>query len=291
MRSIPPLRSLLFVPADSERKLARALESGADALLIDLEDSIQTSHKARARAAAAEFLRASLGLAARPLLYVRINGLDSGLIDEDLGAVIAAGAEGLVLPKSESGASILHLDAKLRVHEALLDRGENTVELIAVAESAVSLLKFGSYASVSQRLCALTFGSEDLAHDLGASASRTAEGALIDPLLLARNLCLAAAAAAGVGAIDSICTDFKNDDVLRREAAAAARDGFVGKVAIHPAQVGPINAAFLPSAQMLAWAKTVIAAFEASPATGAIAIDGVMYDRPHLVRARRLLGR
>jgi citrate lyase subunit beta/citryl-CoA lyase len=283
------MRSLLFVPADSERKLAKGLASGADALIIDLEDSIVAERKAAARDAATEFLRAARSRTNGPRLLVRVNGLDTGLIDADLAAVVAARPDAIVLPKAEGGASVVHLDAKLNAQEALACLAEGSIRIVAVAETGASLFSFGSYGGASKRLSALTFGGEDLARDLGAQTNRDAAGYYLDAFRLARALSLAGAAAAGVAAIDGICTDFRNDTLLRREAEEAARDGFSSKVAIHPGQVAIINEAFTPSAESIARARAIVAAFAVSPQAGALAIDGVMYDRPHLVRAQQLL--
>lgn len=286
------MRSLLFVPADAPGKLDKALGCGADALIIDLEDSVAPQRKAAARAAAAEFIATAAARSGRPRLLVRINGLDSGLADADLDAVVPAGPDAVVLPKAEGGASIMHADAKLAVREALCGRPDGVIAIVAIAtETARALFSAGTYRGASARLGALTWGAEDLAADLGAEANRDANGDFLDPYRLARSLCLAAAAAAKVEAIDTVYVDFRNAEGLRRECQAARRDGFTGKMAIHPAQVGTINEIFTPAPDAMERAKAIIEAFAASPGAGVVAIGGVMFDRPHLARAERLLAR
>jgi citrate lyase subunit beta/citryl-CoA lyase len=284
------MRSLLFVPADSPRKLEKALTTDADALIVDLEDAIAADQKQAARANAAAFLRDIPPSAAGMPIFVRVNGLESGLTDADLDAVLPANPYGVVLPKGEGGASITHLDAKLTAREAIHGIEEGTTRIFAFAiESARALFLAGSYAGSSRRLIALTWGSEDLTPEFGWTGSRDADGRLLEPYRLARTLCLAAAAAARVAAIDTVFADFRSADGLRREAEDAARQGFSGKMAIHPAQIAVINEVFAPSPEKLAWARAVADAFAAAPDKGAVAVDGVMYDRPHLLQAEQLL--
>ena len=286
------MRSLLFVPADGGAKLDKAVRSGADAVIVDLEDSIAPERKAAARAHAADFLRHAVLLDPRPRLLVRVNGLETGLIDADLDAIVPARPDAVMLPKAEGGASVVHADAKLAAREAIAGLPDGHIGILAIAtETAAALFGAGSYARASPRLLGLTWGAEDLSAELGAEANRDAEGRFLDPYRLARVLCLAAAAAARVQAIDTIVADFRNLELLRREAAQAGRDGFTGKMAIHPAQVPVINEVFTPTAAAVAEARAVVAAFERDPGKGAVGIDGVMYDRPHLERARRLLAR
>ena len=286
------MRSLLFVPADAPGKLDKALGCGADALIIDLEDSVAPQRKAAARAAAADFIARVPVDRPRPRLLVRINALASGLADADLDAVVLAGPDAIMLPKAEGGASVLHADAKLAAREALCGRPEGSIALVPIAtETAHALFVAGTYLGASARLSALTWGAEDLAAELGAEANRDASGNFLDPYRLARALCLAAAAAAKVDAIDTVYVDFRNADGLRRECEEARRDGFCGKMAIHPAQVAIINEVFTPSAEAIAKAQSVVDGFAASPGAGVIAIGGVMFDRPHLARAERLLAR
>jgi len=286
------MRSLLFIPADSPKKLDKGLSSGADALIVDLEDSVSADRKAQARSGALAFLREAAAAAKRPRLLVRINALDSGLTDDDLDAVIAGGPDAIMLPKAEGGVSVTHLHAKLLAREAMAGLTEGEIGIVALAtETASSLFTTGSYRNSSPRLAALTWGAEDLSADLGAEANRGADGRFLDPYRLARTLCLAGAAAAGVPAIDTVYVDFRNDAGLRQEAEEARRDGFTAKMAIHPGQVAAINEVFTPTAQAIAHAQSIVDAFDAQPGAGVVGIGGKMYDRPHLVRARILLGR
>jgi citrate lyase subunit beta/citryl-CoA lyase len=286
------MRSLLFVPADSPGKLRKALGSGADALILDLEDSIAPERKEAARAGAAEFLARTVPLHERPHLIVRVNALATGLIDADLDAVVQARPDAIMLPKAEGGASLAHADAKLCVREALHGIDAGAIRIVAIAtETAAALFVAGTYRGASPRLAALTWGAEDLAAELGAEANRDSQGQFFDPYRLARALCIAAAAAADVPALDTVYVDFRNDTGLRRECEEARRDGFTGKMAIHPGQVATINDVFTPAAAAIAKAQAIVAAFAATPGVGVVGIDGVMYDRPHLARAERLLAR
>ena len=284
------MRSFLFVPADSGRKLDKAMASGADAVIVDLEDSIAPDGKAAARKSAAAFLTEVAKSADRPHLLVRVNGIATGLIDEDLDAVTGARPDAIMLPKAEGGASIIHVDAKLTACEAIAGLPDRSIRILAIAtETAAALFLAGTYAGASSRLEGLTWGAEDLSAEFGAETNRAADGQFLDPYRVARTLCLAGAAAAQVPAFDTVTPDFRNTDLLRREAEEARRDGFQGKIAIYPAQVPIINEVFTPTAAAIARARAIVAAFDASPGKGAVAIDGVMYDRPHLVRASRLL--
>jgi citrate lyase subunit beta/citryl-CoA lyase len=286
------MRSLLFVPADSARKLDKAMSSGADALIIDLEDSIALDGKAGARAAAAAFVKEATASAARPYLMVRVNGLQTGLIDADLDAIAPAKPDAIMLPKAEGGAAVIHADAKLAVREAKNDLPEGHIKILPIAtETAAALFVAGTFAGARTRLIGLTWGAEDLSAELGARANRDGEGRFLDPYRLARTLCLAGAAAAAVPAIDTVFVNFRDSEGLRRECREACRDGFVGKMAIHPAQVPIINEVFTPSAEAIAHAESIIAAFAAAPGAGVVGIGGVMYDRPHLARAKQLLAR
>jgi citrate lyase subunit beta / citryl-CoA lyase len=286
------MRSLLFVPGDSPRKLAKGLESGADALILDLEDSVASDRKAEARATALAFLNEAHSAARRPRLLVRVNGLDTGLIDADLDAVVAGRPDAILLPKAEGGPSVIHLDAKLAAREAIAGLPDGAIRIMAIAtETAAALFVAGTYAGASLRLAGLTWGAEDLSADLGAETNRDADGRFTGPFRLARSLCIAAAAAAKVAALDTVFVDFRNAQGLRREAEEARRDGFTGKLAIHPGQVAAINEVFTPSPAEIAKAEAVVAAFAAVPGVGVVGIDGVMYDRPHLERAKRMLAR
>jgi citrate lyase subunit beta/citryl-CoA lyase len=286
------MRSLLFTPGDQPRKLEKAMQSGADAVLVDLEDSIAPERKAQARGIAADFLKEAITATARPRLFVRVNGHETGMIDDDLDAVMAGRPDGILLPKAEGGASVTHLDAKLAVREALHGIDDNATRILALTtETAAAMFTGGTYKGSSARLVGLTWGAEDLSSELGAEANRDAQGHFLDPYRLARSICLTAAAAAGVQAIDTVYVDFRNIDGFRRETQDGRRDGFTGRLAIHPAQVAIINEVFTPSADAIAHAQRVIAAFAAAEGAGTIGIDGMMYDRPHLARAHQLMAR
>jgi citrate lyase subunit beta/citryl-CoA lyase len=286
------MRSLLFVPADSEKKLAKGFDSGADALILDLEDSVAAARKAGARETALGYLKAQQPRAQRPRLIVRVNALDSGLTDADLDGVVAGRPDAILLPKAEGGAAVIHLDAKLTAREAIHGLAEGAIKIIALAtETAAALFVCGTYRDSSPRLCGITWGAEDLSAELGSETNRDATGQFTSPYLLARNLSLAAAASARVQAIDTVYADFRNMQGLRAEAEMARRDGFTAKMAIHPAQVAIINEVFTPTREAIETARAVVAAFAADPSAGVVAIGGVMYDRPHLTRAERLLAR
>jgi citrate lyase subunit beta / citryl-CoA lyase len=286
------MRSLLFVPANGGPKLDKAVASGADAVIIDLEDSIAPERKDTARAAALAFLKRASAASERPRLLVRINELDTGMTDADLDAIVAGTPDAVVLPKAEGAASVVHLDAKLTAREAIAGVSEGHIKILAQAvETAAGLFAAGTFRGASARLIGLTWGPEDLSAELGAAANRNADGALTEPYRLARSLCLYAAAAANLPAIETVFVDFRNSEGLRRDTEAARRDGFTGRLAIHPAQVPIINDVFTPTSAEIEKAKAVVAAFAAQPGAGAVGIEGKMYDRPHLVRARALLAR
>lgn len=279
------LRSWLFVPGDSERKIARAFGAGADVVIFDLEDSVAPERKGMARVLVAEALAAAPVPAA-----VRINPLAGPHVADDLVAVMPGRPSIVVLPKSERGADVEHLGAMLAVHEAEAGIPDGATRIHAIAtETARALFGLGSYEA--GRLVALSWGAEDLSAALGATRVRRDDGTLTGPFEHARTLCLAGAVAAGVAPIDAPFTDFRDLAGLEGEAVAAAADGFLGKLAIHPAQVGPINAAFTPSAEAVAHARAVLEAFAASPGAGVVSLGGRMLDRPHLVNAERLLAR
>lgn len=286
------MRSLLFVPADAGAKLDKAMASGADAVIIDLEDSITPERKAAARQAAREYLTAHNGDAKRPRLFVRINGLDTGMTDADLEAIVPGKPDAVLFPKAEGGASVVHLDAKLSAQEAIAGLAEGSVKVLAQnVESAAGLFLAGTFKDASKRLIGMTWGPEDLSAELGAESNRDDNGFLTEPYRFARSICLFGAAAARLPAIETVYVDFRNSEGLRQDTIAARRDGFVGRLAIHPAQVPVINEVFTPSAEQIDKAKALIAAFAANPGAGAVGIDGKMFDRPHLVRAQALLAR
>jgi citrate lyase subunit beta/citryl-CoA lyase len=281
------MRSMLFVPADSERKLARGLESGADALILDLEDSVAAANRPTARRLAREFL--DTHRPDRILRYVRINPLASGLALDDLAATVAGRPDGILLPKCLPE-DVRTLDHYLSAFEAAAGIPVAATRIVAIAtETPQAVFALGGYAGMSPRLEAITWGAEDLSACLGGN-NKTIDGEYDGPYRLARSLCLLAAAAAGVVAIDTIYTDFKDPEGLKAECLAARRSGFAAKMAIHPAQLATINEAFSVSAEERQWAERVIAAFAANPDAGTLALDGKMIDKPHLTLARRLLG-
>jgi citrate lyase subunit beta/citryl-CoA lyase len=286
--AIRPARSFLFVPADSERKLAKAADSPADALILDLEDSVAPSRTQIAREMALDYLR-SRPDRSRQQLWVRINPLDTTSALRDL--VVTAGApDGIVLPKVRGATDVaklsLHLDA-LEVRDGI---AQGSIRIMPVAtETPRSLFALGSYEGSSRRLAALTWGGEDIAAALGASTNRADDGDYDDVFRLACSLCLVGAHAAGVQPIDTLWADFKDDDGLLRDARRARRRGFTGKIAIHPAQVETINAAFTPGEDELAHSRRVVEIFASNPGLGTVGLDGRMLDMPHLKQAQRVL--
>lgn len=286
------MRSWLFVPGDSEKKLSKAHASGADVLILDLEDSVALDRKPAAREIVAAFLGQYLKATQRPRLYVRINPLTGPLWEQDLAAITAALPDGIVQPKPRSGEDVHRLSLTLDHVEGSSggDLGRTAI-LAIITEVAQSILNMSSYVGASARLAALTWGAEDLSAEIGASATRDAGGQLSSPFALARDLTLFTAVAAEVAPIDTVYVDFRDRDGLARECAAAARDGFVGKMAIHPDQVATINAAFTPSAAEIARAKEIVRLFAENPGLGVVGVGGQMLDQPHLTKAQRLLAR
>ncbi|HMJ93794.1 MAG TPA: CoA ester lyase [Allosphingosinicella sp.] len=273
------LRSLLFVPGDRPDRMEKALAAGADALILDLEDSVAPAAKPEARRAIADFLNANSNCP----LWVRINPIDGPEADKDLAAILPSHPNGIVLPKAEGGASVEELTRRLT------ERGNVAAQILAIAtETPAALFQLGSYGG-SRRLAGLTWGAEDLPAAIGAATSRDEDGAYTAPYELARSLCLFGAAAAGVAPIETVYPAFRDLEGLAAYAARGRRDGFTGMMAIHPAQVPVINAAFTPSEAEVAHARAVVEAFEASPEAGVLALDGRMIDRPHLLQAQRTL--
>ncbi|HYL59981.1 MAG TPA: CoA ester lyase [Candidatus Acidoferrales bacterium] len=281
------LRSLLFVPGDSERKLAKSEASHADALVLDLEDSVPPDRTAVARGMVHEYLRAHRERS-QSQLWVRINPLSTEKALPDLAAIVGGAPDGILLPKVTSANDIVTLDHFLSALEVSEQIAPGAVKIIAVAtETPAVMFALGGFAGCSPRLAGMTWGAEDLSAALGASTNRTDDGALEFTYQLARSLCLLAAVAADVQPIDTVSVNFKDAEALKRESVAALRAGFTGKVAIHPDQVDVINAAFSPSPEDVAHAKRVIEAF--SGGAGTVALDGKMLDMPHLTQARRVL--
>ncbi|MFC3726034.1 HpcH/HpaI aldolase/citrate lyase family protein [Neoaquamicrobium sediminum] len=283
------MRSLLFVPGDSERKLAKGLSSGADVLIVDLEDSVSADNKQAARETAAAFIASERH---GPSIYVRFNDLSTGLIDDDLAAVMKAAPTGVMLPKSNSADDVGRLAVRLRVHEAENGLADGVTKIIPIiTETPLGTLNAATYRQAGARLAGLTWGAEDLSAEIGAADTRDDEGAYTDVFRFARVSTILAAGAAEVAAIDTVFPDFRNEEAFRRDCLEGMRDGFTGRMAIHPAQVPIINEVFTPSQEAVAHARAVVAAFAAAGNPGVVGIDGKMYDRPHLKRAERLLAR
>ncbi|MFO1394485.1 MAG: CoA ester lyase [Steroidobacteraceae bacterium] len=280
-------RSLLFVPGDSEKKIAKAMTVGADVVILDLEDAVADSRKAAARGIVREALRAGVARSDCSL-FVRINPLGSPLCHEDLAAVMAGRPDGIVLPKAASADDTVRLSNRLDVLEAENGIGAGATRIIPVAtEVPEALFTLGSYRDAGPRLAALTWGAEDLAAAVGALDNKDPDGRWSAPFELARSLCLFAASAAGVPAIDTLYADFRDSTGLAASSRRARRDGFAGKLAIHPDQVSVINSAFTPTAEEVARARRIVELFEANPGAGALSLDGRMLDMPHLVQARK----
>lgn len=283
-------RSWLFVPADSERKLAKAESVPADILILDLEDSVMPASKPQARALAAEFLQGRGEDRSRT--WVRMNPLGSPDGNADLSAVMKTPPGGIVLPKSGSGEDVESLGYRLGTYEAEHEHQVGSTRILPIAtETAAALFQLDSYSSCGPRLAGLTWGAEDLAAAIGASANRGETGDWTAPYQLARSLCLFGAHTANVQAVDTIYADFRDMAGLDKSCAIARRDGFTGKLAIHPAQVETINRAFTPSDGEVAHARRVVALFEANPGAGVLELDGAMVDIPHLAQARKILER
>ena len=284
------MRSLLFVPGDSDRKLEKGFSAGADVVIVDLEDSVSHENKQFARRLASKVVAARP--TGGPLVYVRVNDLTTGLTDDDLAAVVPARPDGIILPKSQGGTDVQHLSTKLRVAEienGLLDGGIRILPI--VTETGLATLSTATYPNCSRRLAGLTWGAEDLSAAIGARTARDEHGRYTDVFRYARAVTLLAASASDVTAIDTVFVNFRDLDALRADCLEGERDGFTAKLAIHPAQVPVINEIFTPSAQAIEHAGAIVAAFVAAGNPGVVAIEGQMYDIPHRKRAERLLAR
>lgn len=279
-------RSFLFVPADSERKLAKARDTAADALILDLEDSVAASVRPKAREIARDFLTDK----GNAELWVRINPLDTEDALQDLRAVMPSGPRGIILPKPVGARDTNQLAKLLEVLELEDGHTPGQTSIIPIAtEKPAALFKMHEYADATARLAALSWGAEDLSTAVGATASRDETGNWLPPYELARSLCLFAASAAAVAAIDTVYTDYRNAEGLAAYAARARRDGFEAMLAIHPDQVAVINAAFAATAAEIERANRIVELFAANPDAGALGLDGEMIDRPHLLQAQRIL--
>ena len=277
-------RSFLFVPGDSERKMAKAGGVGADALIIDLEDSVAPGAKTAARELTAEYVRG------REDAWVRINPVDTEHWEADLDAVAPAGPVGIVVPKARHARDAVKVSERIDVLENHHNMEHGSLGIIVLCtEHPEALFTLHSFVGTVPRLEGLSWGAEDLAAAVGASANRSTKGEWLPQFEMARSMCLFAAAAAEVAAIDTVFTDFRDHEGLLRYATNARRDGFTGMLAIHPGQVEVINAAFLPTAEEIERAERIVQAFSKNPGAGAVGLDGRMIDRPHLVQAQRLL--
>ncbi|WP_288048807.1 CoA ester lyase [Acidiphilium sp.] len=282
------LRSLLFVPGDSERKFAKARTTGADALILDLEDSVAPPQKPRAREHVATLLRDQASRAWS--FFVRVNALDSGLTLDDLAAVVQPGLDGLLIPKANGAEDIARFGHYLDALEATAGMAAGSVKLAVVTtETPRAMFNLGSYAPAHPRLVMLTWGAEDLAAAIGATDNRESDGAWTEPYRFVRTQCLFAASAAEVTPIDTIHADFRDAEGLERECRRSRRDGFLGRMAIHPDQVAIINRCYTPSDAEIAHARRIVEAFAADPGAATIGLDGKMIDIPHLKAACKVL--
>lgn len=282
------LRSLLFVPGDSDKKFARASTSGADVLILDLEDAVAPSMKADARVRVAGWLDHAGEI--EPALFVRVNPLGTGLTDDDLAAVVRPGLAGILVPKANGAQDVATIAAVIDRLEAAAGMPAGTVTIMVVAtETPQAMFALGSYTPPHPRLVGLTWGAEDLAAAIGATANKEADGQWTEPYRFARSLCLFAAASAQVAPVDTLYADFRDAEGLEADCRRARRDGFTGRIAIHPDQVDTINRCFSPSEAEIADARRIVAAFAANPELGTIGIDGKMYDIPHLKAAQKTL--
>jgi len=283
------LRSFLFVPGDSERKLAKAETTKADALVLDLEDAVAPENIDRARAMVREYLQARQPRG-RQQLWVRINPIQTPKALADLAAVMSGGPDGIMLPKADSAAEAITLSHYLSALEAREGLPLESTRILPVAtETPRAMFALGSYHGASSRLFGLTWGAEDLSTAVGASTNRTPDGEYDFTYKLARSLCLLGASGAGIAAIDTLWSNFKDPEGLLADSKAARRAGFSGRIAIHPDQVDIINQAFTPDENELAFARRVVDAFAAADGAGTLQLDGKMLDRPHLTQAQQLL--
>jgi len=284
------MRSFLFVPGDSERKLAKGPSSGPDGLILDLEDSVATDRKMIARDMVLTYLKSASRTG--PKLYVRVNALDTSLTLGDLAVVMQGRPDGIVFPKCVGQANVDLLATYLDALEAREGIEAGTTKILTIAtESAAAVLALTAAPARHARLIGHSWGGEDLMADLGALAKGPSPGEYDDTFRLARAVNLMASVAVGITAYDTVYPDIKNVAGLRAEATDARRMGYGGKIAIHPDQVAIIHEVFTPTAEEVDWAKRVVDTFESSPGSGVLTLDGKMLDKPHLVLARRLLGR
>jgi citrate lyase subunit beta/citryl-CoA lyase len=281
------MRSMLFVPGDRPERFAKAAASGADAVILDLEDAVVPGKRPQARREIAAYLASA---ERRVPLWVRINPVDTEDALPDLAAVIDARPDGIMLPKARDAADVHRASHWLEAHEARCGYALGSVGLVPlITESAGALLRAASFTELPARVAGLTWGAEDLAADIGAFGNKSPDGDYELTYAIARSMCLLAAAAAGVPAIDTVDTEIRDIAAIERRARASRRQGFAGKLAIHPGQVAPIHAAFSPSDDEVRWAERVLAAFRDAPGTGAVSLEGGMLDKPHVRQAERIL--
>lgn len=286
-----PLRSLLFIPGDSEKKIGKVAECGADAVIFDLEDAVAPENKAAARALVTDYLKAT-PRGSRPVQYwVRVNPFDTGMTTEDLAAVMPGAPDGIMHPKIDGPDCVRRLSHYLDALEAAHGLEQGSTKIIPVAtETAVAPFRLGDFATAGlERLAGLTWGAEDLATAVGASTNKGADGNWAFPYQMVRAMTLLAAHAAGVEAIDTLHADFRDDEGLRASSQAARAEGFSGRLCIHPAQVAGVNQSFMPSAEEIAHARRVLEVFAANPGAGTVGLDGKMLDIPHKKQAETVL--
>lgn len=286
-----PIRSFLFIPGDSEKKLGKADEFAADALILDLEDSVAPARKAAAREMVPAFLKDRPQGSRRSQLWVRVNPLDTPHTLADLAAIVPAAPDGIMLPKVNGPQDVAEVSHYLSALETAAGLEQGAIRILPVAtETAIAPFRLGDYAAAKlERLYGLTWGAEDLSSAIGASGNTDASGEWTHTYKLVRSLCLLGAHAAGTEAVDTLFVDFRDPDGLRASCRAARAEGFSGRVAIHPAQVDIINESFSPSAEEVAFATRVVALFAANPDAGTLGLDGKMLDIPHLKQAHRTL--
>lgn len=286
-----PIRSFLFVPGDSDTKLAKAEAAGADALILDLEDAVALANKPKARELVTRFLQARPRAPRRPQIWVRINSLDSGMALADLVATVGGVPDGLMIPKADGPEDLLKVSHYLDALEAQHGIQPGAIRLLPVAsETPLAVFNLGNYAKASlQRLLGITWGAEDLSAALGASSNVDASGIWTHTNQMARSLALLAARAAGVQAVDTLYVNYRDEAGLRAASRASRAEGFTGRIAIHPAQVAPINESYMPSTQEIEHARRVVAAFDAAAGAGTVGLDGRMLDVPHLKQAQGVL--
>lgn len=282
------LRSLLFVPGDSDRKFDKAAQCGADVLICDLEDAVAPSQKASARKRVSHWIDKAGDVA--PALFVRVNALDTGLTENDLASIVRPGLSGIMVPKANGAHDLGTICSLIDPLERTAGMAQNAIRVVVVAtETPAAMFALGSYAPPHPRLAGLTWGAEDLGAAIGITSNKEPDGSWTFPFQVARAQCLFAAANAGVAPIDTLYADFRNTEGLEADCRMARRDGFTGRIAIHPDQVETINRCFSPSEQEIAEARKIVSAFADNPDAGTLGIDGKMYDIPHLKAAQKTL--